>query len=393
MINSSNESLESLRQDGYEIVDFRNENNSNPIYPVIAINHNDIIGRGSYGNVYKGYPVDALSGQLIKNKVLAIKIYKGSHDLNPQEARFFGSYYGGCDLMKDGEDMYMVMTYLPGENIMDEINNKKSWLNVEISKLQFNLRIDVICNIMMAINIIHHRTPNTGEALVHGDINGSNIKVHIDPDTNKVDVYIVDFGLAQVIEDDPKKMQATDMTGTPLFMPNEVVEHEVRGIKSDIYALTPIFASILGAENPFSMRRQLRYFDREYYKTPYDFTGIFSKLDVPEYPFDIKTLIVTFLTFMQEVNPNNRPDSDDALKFFVTLNKMCKLFAYDKNDPEVQSCFDLMMEITRNLSVIKVKNSTQFINNQYTFFSSDAPDTGTVTAAVNNQLSSPAGTT
>lgn len=331
--------LDRLRAQGYDVVQFDQANSDNDLYHVIAFKRNDIIGRGSYGNVYKGYPVNIDTAELDKTHKLAIKIYKTTNDINQNEARFFNSYYGGCQLLKSGSDTYMVMSFLPGKNIMENTkNNKNTILDIEISKFTFSKRVDLIANIMMAMNIIHHNTPKTGNALVHGDINGTNIRINMDPETDAIDVYIVDFGLADEITDEPDSVKPTIVNGTPLFMSNEIIEHEVRGVKSDIYALTPIFAAILGAKDPFTFKMKIPWYKPEYFKTPYDFTGMYADYVVPVLPFDVTIFVNRFLSRMQNEHIDARPDSDDCLKFFVTLNKLLLLHESNPDDQMIYAC-------------------------------------------------------
>ncbi len=330
--------LDSLAKQGYEVIKFENVNLTYDEYRWIAIYRKKILGRGSYGVVYKAYPINPVNGELILDKKLAVKIYRGSsHQVNPNEAKFFDAYYSGCELISTNEDTYMVMACLPGKNIL-ETQKKNTVLNVEISQFDFTKRVDLIYNIMMAINLMHHNTPNSGNALIHGDINGSNIKVRYDEETGKIDVYIIDFGLSEEIDDDPDAVQSADMNGTPLFMPNELVEHEIHGIKSDIYALTPIFAAILGAKNPFALKTQLSFYNPEYYKKPYDFTGILTDYTMPVFSFDLQEYIIKFLTRMQDNNLDKRPDSDETLRFFTTLNKLCKIASVDNKDENIFAC-------------------------------------------------------
>tara|TARA_R110000868_G_scaffold350501_3_gene611722 strand:+ start:2003 stop:3376 length:1374 start_codon:yes stop_codon:yes gene_type:complete len=330
---------QALHDDGYAIINFSDLALKNENYRVIAYKRKAVLGRGSYGNVYQAYPVDPDTGKLIREKKLAVKIYKGTRHVKESEAIFFNSYYAGCELISTQQDMYMVMAYLPGHNLMvNTKNNSSSLLNVEISQFSFAKRVDLVSNIMMAINLVHHNTPNTGNALIHGDINGSNIKMHYDEATGKIDVYIVDFGLSEKIDDDPNKMQVSDMDGTPLFMANEIVEHDRHGIKSDIYALTPVFAAIFGASNVFSFKNKMRYYEPAYYKTPYDFSGMFLDYPMPAYPLDLEVYIKKFLGRMQSEDFESRPDSDDTLRFFTTLNKLCITYAADPEDQDIYAC-------------------------------------------------------
>lgn len=331
------EQLENLRGKGYRIVTFTNETLVNPHYRLIGFRPSAVIGRGSYGIVYKAYSIDTETGELDKSRPLALKNFLKAEDVKPIEAKFFDSYYGQCEILTDGAETYMVMKYLPGKAILLRQPKRKDFaLNVELASMDFPRRIEVIRNIMMAVNLIHHNTPNSGNALIHGDLNGYNIIVNIDKETNAIDVYIIDFGTAEETEDDQQLMQPSDMAGTPLFMANELVEKEEHGIKSDIFSLSPLFGCILGAKNPFASRSEIYYFNPLYYKTPYVFDGLLDNVIKPDYPFDIKKILVKFLERMQHLDPSQRPDSDETLLFFVKLDKISNAYLVNPEDPEIK---------------------------------------------------------
>lgn len=326
--------LRAIADQGYVLLHFENANLENEIYRALAVDIKRVIGRGSFGQVYFAYPINTATGKLIQEKPLAVKAFKNISQIPKSEAKFFNAYYGSCEIISKDHDVYMVMNYIPGKNIM--INKHKSLeLDQEIRHFDFVQRADLVYNIMLAINIIHHYTPQTGHALIHGDINGSNIKYYYDPETNKIDVYIIDFGLSTETLDEPNRLQAANMEGTPLFMSKEIVVHDAHGIKSDIYALTPIFIAIFGGDKAFALKSQFSYYQTEYYRTPYDFTGMLDNIQIPPYPGDVKLYIKKFLTRMQDENFAKRPDSDEALKFFTTLQLLTKTYAAEPDRPDI----------------------------------------------------------
>lgn len=329
--------LDLLTQNGFELIKFTNQTLENEIFRWIALERCALLGKGAYGYVYKAYPVNPANGELMKNKMLAVKRFKGSHPISASEAKFFDSYYAGCELVSDDHNTYMIMTCLPGKNIMNDKSNA-SLLNVDIENFNFSKRVELIYNIMMAINLIHNNTPHTGSALIHGDINGNNINVHYDNKTGAIDVYVIDFGLSEETDNDADELQPMKNIGAPLFTPREVIMEDVHSIKSDIYSLTPIFAAVLGATNPFALKTMLHPFDPAYYKTPYDFSGILSGYPIPTFPFDLKSYITKFLNRMQHDIIDKRPDSDETLRFFTTLNKLIKIVSADKKDEAIFAC-------------------------------------------------------
>lgn len=343
--------------DEYVVIHFKNQHIRNDRYHSIAYHKNNIIGRGSYGTVYLAHPVDHDSGVIDLTTKLAVKKFRNIDELNAREATFFNSYYGQCELLHSDKFDYMVMEYISGKSIMHNNNSDSTYgLNNNLAKLDFCSRVKVIMNIMMTINLIHHDTPNTGTALVHGDINGSNILINLDDQTNSINVYIIDFGLAKELEVPQDELQPAPMVGTPLFMPKELAgDISLHGVRTDIYALTPIFACILGATDPFINRNKLRWYEKGYFETPYDFTGLCESLAMPEYPYKIKKLITRFLTRMQSIEPSNRPNSDETLQFFVKLNLFCVTYQENNHDTELPLLVAILSRLADGKSITAIE--------------------------------------
>lgn len=343
----------------YTVIHFENQTIQNSEYRKIAYHRHNIIGRGSYGVVYLAHPVDRETGEIDLRTMLAVKKFHKNHELNMKEAAFFNAYYGRSELLHAGEDDFMVMQYIAGISIMkNNSRSSKYGLNDKLINLDFCMRVKIILSIMMTINLMHHDTPHTGQALVHGDINGSNILINLDELSGAVNVHIIDFGLARELGVPQDAMQPAPMVGTPLFMPKELADDiSLHGVKTDIFSLTPIFASILGVNDPFVNRSKLRWYEKQYYETPYDLTGLCESVAMENYPFKIKKLLLRFLARMQSIDSVNRPDSDETLLFFVKLNLFCMTYDLNHHDTSLPLLVAMLARLVAGRSIVDLEQS------------------------------------
>lgn len=265
------------------------------------------IGKGSFGDVYKGYPLIQEKGAeyLVYDRLvydrkypIAFKFLKsqiGSKSgkskeketllkLAQAESQKFTIYYGKefvdtgslelegdvPDYIESVETMIGVsmMPLKAGESLLHAKKNKT------IDESSLARRLQLINEILFSINTMHHHRPGSQDdvaAMMHKDLKLENILAWFrgQQEENKyadellwaknengpappIDVSPIDFGLTEVVkaDDDPTKKQATANAGTWNYIPIEILRKE-GGVKSDIYSLTPIIAVILGVEQPF----------------------------------------------------------------------------------------------------------------------------------------------
>lgn len=309
------------------------QENGETIHHYYMMNLNDIIGKGSFGKVYKGYAYDVTTGKT-SDKPVAVKVIP-AEKYNETEYHFFSLYYKAEPAIQIGDKVYMVMEYFPGEDLFKGLK-----LHDTFKHLAFGTRLELIFQLCVALNSLHHDTVATGSALSHGDIKGNNIRVAIG-NKGQVNVYICDFGLIDLLEDKPNATSAsTGFKGTHYYAPPEAAGQYIRSTKSDIYALTPIILTLLGATNPFRLKEEIKtllekrgckYLPPLFYITPYDFSNVLTEYhdDLQMIPFDIKHLVTNFLESMQADADLDRPTTDQLLKFFTAFN-VCYRLAQQK---------------------------------------------------------------
>lgn len=293
-----------------------------------------IVGKGAQGEVYAVQDWRDVSDSTEKS-LFAVKVFD-PHQLNFEEMALSNRYLPSTHLRKlnvplvqyAGQAPLLFTQYIPGSDL-DALCDTS-----EFQKLNFSQRINLITQISCNLNLLHHNTPATGNAAVHADIKEANIRASIAA-KGATDARIIDFGHSSTMEDDPNKQKnISSIVGSVGYLATEVANDLKLGLKSDIYSITPVFLRILGVKNPLvnkykdvnavaNIKTDIQLACRQLEKIPFDFTDILK--DCPRYLAAVKPLVILFLERMQSRNYGQRPDSDEVLKFFTTLNNYCKL--------------------------------------------------------------------
>lgn len=278
-----------------------------------------LIGEGGYGSVYKAFPIDAKTGKL-QEKAYAVKKIAQKH-YEASEFNLFKRYYKVYPPAFTDSDVYIVSELFPGVDLFDRDSN----LHPSLTTLSFQQTLKLIVELCIALNLFHHDTYSTGDAISHSDIKGQNIRVYFDPLTGRIYANIFDFGMAKEIEDNPDHLIAHG-SGTPLYFPPELIKLS-RGIKSDIYAFVPIIISLLGGmpfEDKFPHLKKMDF--AALAAAPYTYTNMLLKYEaeIKAFKLPLRNIIITFLDRMQ-AEYSKRPSSDEMLKFFIVLSNCYRL--------------------------------------------------------------------
>ncbi len=337
---------------------------------IFFVNTDELLGKGAFGSVYQTYLINPDTLKINFEKPYATKILlkskqqtleKLKHDAK-KEFGFFTQFYRAFQPHIRGDRVYFVTEFFPGENLFD----KDYKLSPPFLNLDFGTTLQLIQNICLAINLLHHETPSTGGALTHNDLTGRNIKVEIleaASGRKKINVYPLDFGLSKEIEHDPTAtIKGKTWSGTIHFLSPERFR-KTRGIKSDVYSLVPIILALLGVDNPFVLKEQYTE-DEDFVDAKYDLTNLLVrfKKDLETIPYSLNGLIVQFLNNMQRNEYQFRPDSDEVLKFFTALNVAYQL-AQEKllKEGEYNSANDInRQQIGQELTQLGADLKTQY---------------------------------
>lgn len=337
--------LNSSQEDRYYVVDL-----------------NDLIGEGFFGYVYKAYLVKT-DGELDTDNCFVAKETKyilstKKYIKSLKEEANFNSFYYPTEALAVIKNAHkekigiIISKYHPGDTLdkmipdsqcgptanederpednTDKIISGKKLYSVPpenpkilLESLSIVERFNLICEIAMAINLFHHNTPASGPALYLQDLKEQNIIVQFvkreDEKKHKINVFPIDLNFANKVWG--LDQVSIDPRGTKRYSPPETW-FEQGGIKSDIYALVPIFATILNATNVYEYKNKQEEkngVNLEYYQTQFNLTNLFNNLQIRP---QLAKYTHLFLDRMQANDYNQRPDTDELLKFFCTLNNL-----------------------------------------------------------------------
>ena len=177
----------------------------------------DILGRGAFAIVYKGFQID-------RNRPVAIKMLRHDLALNREfladfrkEARTIAGFDHAniarvLDLEERYRTVFIVMEFLEGRTLRDLLDG--------VGRLPVHRALEILIQLSRALGYAHAR------GVVHGDVNPANI--FLLPDGR---AKLLDFGLASRCDSQGL------LSGTPFYMSPEQIECRPADPRTDIYAL------------------------------------------------------------------------------------------------------------------------------------------------------------
>lgn len=369
----------------------RSEKNITPSYSYFLLDLKDefLLGKGGQGLVYKVFKVDESGLINISNnwvdkiskyeygemgdtnrevanemsilsslqKVSGVHIYHLTEDSN---------YYKAIE--KINYAFHTFSEFIPGKNLF-HINDDFEITGTELEKLtqlNFNERIKVCTAIAVAFNSIYKKL------MVHGDVKGNNIHVYFNPETNSIDIYVLDFGFSYRINiDDPSVMYPIDEIHGSLFFISPETYQRKHGLKSDVFSRALIYITILGGKGYKTRREKLIEVmlkegcdvingESDASKIPYDTDDLTKSkkkynfnVNEKDYTFDLDGCLLKFIQRMSQINYELRPSPDEELTFFVSLNNFLETYTRTEELPlEIEK---LQHEINKEITPDKIK--------------------------------------
>jgi serine/threonine protein kinase len=201
----------------------------------------EYLGGGGFGSVFKAEDTSS------PGRIVAIKELHKKHTRSAViKQRFFQEAVAMARLDhpnmprlytfgEDSGSYYLVMEFLSGKLLTDEINEKK--------QLPLNQALTITCQALDAVSYAHRN------GIIHRDLKPDNIMLTGDPLALKVKV--LDFGIARMVGGENLTM-AGEGFGTPAYMaPERIAGGTDPDARSDIYSLGIILYEMLAGTPPF----------------------------------------------------------------------------------------------------------------------------------------------
>lgn len=193
----------------------------------------DILGQGGMGSVYRAVDENLGMEVAVKENFFTTEEYARQFRLeavllasmrHPNLPRVTDHF------LLEGQGQYLVMDYIAGEDLRQRMDR--------VGTLQEDEAINVGVSICDALSYLHSREP----AVLHRDVKPGNVKIA--PDGH---IYLVDFGLAKVMEGN--QLTTTGARAmTPGYSPPEQYGSARTDQRTDIYSLgATLYAALTGA--------------------------------------------------------------------------------------------------------------------------------------------------
>ena len=256
-----------------------------------------LLGRGGMGTVYR-------ATHLTLDRVVAVKVINPEFVLNTdvmqrftREARLMAKlrhpraamiYDSGT--LPDGR-LFIVMEYVEGVTLADILKRD--------GKLPFKKAVDIavsICDVL-------HEAHSLG--IIHRDLKPANIML------NNQGVFVLDFGIAKMLNRDNAESMRLSMTGngllvgTPFYMSPEQCLGEPVDARSDLYALGALLFEMIAGRPPF---------DDEILSAIIIKHAMVDAPRIEEFAPDIPPALANVINRLLAKKPEERPETAEVTK-------------------------------------------------------------------------------